>query len=100
MEWCCKVFQGWFQEAGKRGFGVFARERRDSTASFILQFRALDPGKSGPAYTESPMSLVSDIHIQFCPWCGANLCNTYDSSLRELDRSELTIGPDLTSIKK
>jgi hypothetical protein len=100
MEWCCKVFQGWFQEAGKRGLGVFAKGRTESTASFILQFRALDQGKTGPAYSESLMSLVSDVHIQFCPWCGANLRSKYAGSLRELDRSELAVGPDLTCLKR
>ena len=99
MKWCCKMFEGWFQEAGKRGIGVFASVRRDSTASFILQFRALDQGRATPAHSESPIALVSDIHIQYCPWCGTNLQKKYASCVQELDRSELAVGPDLTSIK-
>jgi len=99
MEWCCETFEGWFQQAGKRGAGVFARVRRDSTASFILQFRALDRGEAAPAHTESPMTLVSDIHILYCPWCGTNLQKKYASCVRKVDRSELSVGPDLTSIK-
>jgi hypothetical protein len=89
MKWCCKVFEGWFQNAGKRGLGVFATNG-NSEIAFILQFRALDPEVPSPLST-SPFSSVSDVHIHFCPWCGANLRKTYGDTLRELDRSELRV---------
>jgi hypothetical protein len=90
MKWCCSVFQGWFEEAGKRGLGVFVSTRDDSEPVFILQYRALDLGAPVP-YTDSPLSSISDMHIHFCPWCGADLKNAYRETLRELDRSELQI---------
>jgi hypothetical protein len=89
MQWCCKVFEGWFQQAGQRGLAVFA-STEGSHPAFILQFRALSPGKS-LSHTESPVSLVSDVQIQFCPWCGANLEKTYVKNIRDLDRSELRV---------
>jgi hypothetical protein len=46
MEWCCTVFQGWFQQAGKRGLGVFVLTQGDPEPAFILQYRALDPDVS------------------------------------------------------
>jgi hypothetical protein len=92
MKWCCKVFQGWFEEAGKRGLGVFVSTRGDSEPAFILQYRALDPGVPLPR-TESPLSSISDVHIHFCPWCGANLGRVYRDNFRELDRSELQLSP-------
>ena len=64
MKWCCKVFQGWFEEAGKRGLGVFVSTRDHSDPAFILQYRALDPEAPVPQ-TEFPFSSVSDIHIHF-----------------------------------
>jgi len=60
MNWCCKAFQGWFQMAGSRGLGVFVSTEQDIDPAFILQFRALDPGKPVPR-TEYPLSSVSDI---------------------------------------
>jgi hypothetical protein len=89
MKWCCKVFEGWFQEAGKRGLGVFGTSE-GSELAFILQFRALDPGAPVPRST-SPLSSVSDVHIHFCPWCGADLKKMYRDTFRELDRSELQV---------
>ncbi len=90
MKWCCKVFQGWFDEAGKRGLGVFVSMQGHSDAAFILQYRALDQGAPVP-HTDFPLSSVSEVHIHFCPWCGADLKRSYRDSFRELDRSELRI---------
>ena len=90
MKWCCSVFKGWFEEAGKRGLGVFVSMQSDSEPAFILQYRALDRGAPVPR-TDSPLSSVSDVHIHFCPWCGADLKKAYRNTLRELDRSELQV---------
>ena len=90
MKWCCKVFQGWFEESGKRGIGVFVSTRDNSEPAFILQYRALDPSSPVPD-TQFPISSISDVHIHFCPWCGANLRKAYRKSFRELDRSELQV---------
>lgn len=90
MKWCCKVFEGWFEEAGKRGLGVFVSTRGNSEPAFILQYRALDPNAPVP-HTEFPLSSVSDVHIQFCPWCGANLKKVYRDVLGELDKSDLQV---------
>jgi hypothetical protein len=38
MKWCCTVFQGWFEQAGKRGLGVFVSTQGNSEPAFILQF--------------------------------------------------------------
>ncbi len=90
MKWCCEVFHGWFDEAGKRGLGVFVSMQDDSEPAFILQYRALDPGASVP-YTDFPLSFVSQVHIRFCPWCGARLIKAYRTTTRELDRSDLQV---------
>jgi len=90
MRWCCEVFQGWFGEAGKRGLGIFVATQGDSDPTFILQYRALDPG-APPPHTDFPLSTVSEVGILFCPWCGANLWKSYRDSFVELDRSELRV---------
>ena len=88
MKWCCKVFQSWFQTAGSRGIGVFAAGRSGNEPVFVLQSRALDPESPIPN-TTYPISTVSEIRIQFCPWCGSNLKEVYDGSYGYLDRSDL-----------
>jgi hypothetical protein len=72
MKWCCMGFQGNFQMAGSRGFGIFVSTRDSPEPEFILQHRALD--KDSPSLkTSYPVSLVSDVQIQFCAWCGVRL---------------------------
>jgi len=91
MKWCCMGFEGNFQMAGARGFGTFVSRKDGQEPSFILQHRAVDPGVVVPN-SGHPLSLVSDIHIQFCPWCGVKLRDFYKGSLAELDLSNLAVG--------
>ena len=90
MKWCCMGFEGNFQMSGSRGFGVFVSIREGAEPAFILQHRSVDPGAPTP-HTEYPISLVSDIQMQFCPWCGVKLSDWYRKVLKELDRSELGV---------
>lgn len=76
--------------AGSRGFGIFVSTTNEPEPVFILQHRALDEGAPNPNTTH-PLSLVTDAHIQFCPWCGANLKGFYRDTFKKLDRSDLRI---------
>lgn len=77
--------------AGMRGFGTFAAEIGSTPASFIIQHRALDSGASAPAFSPSPLSLVSDLVVQFCPWCGVKLDEFYRGQERQIDRTDLKL---------
>ena len=90
MKWCCMGFQGNFQIAGSRGFGIFVSTKDGSEPSLILQHRSLDERSSAPN-RNYPISLVTDVRIQFCPWCGVRLKQFYWDSYRELDRSDLRV---------
>lgn len=90
MKWCCMGFEGNYQMAGSRGFGVFVSTRDGLEPVFILQHRSIDPGAPTPN-TEYPISLVSDVQMQFCPWCGVKLKDWYRNALKDLDRSELKV---------
>jgi hypothetical protein len=83
-------FEGNFQMAGSRGFGAFVSTRDGHEPVFILQHRSIDPEAPTPN-TEYPISLISDVQIQFCPWCGAKLKDWYRNALKDLDRSELKV---------
>ncbi len=90
MKWCCMGFEGNFQMAGSRGFGVFVSAPDGSEPAFILQHRSLDPGASVPS-TEYPLTLVDSMQIHFCPWCGVKLVDWYRGALKALDRSEFYV---------
>ena len=91
MTFCCRGFEWHFGYAGARGFSVLSVGKfyKDETA-FFLQHRALDIGAEPPAFAPSPLSLVSDLVIQFCPWCGTKLEEFYGAS-PEIMRSDLKI---------
>jgi hypothetical protein len=90
MEWCCQVFRGWLGHAGHRGLGVFVSTEKDPSPSFILQFRAQQPGEPIP-HTQNPLSSVLDVNIHFCPWCGTNLDKFYRKTFNELNRPGLRV---------
>jgi len=90
MKWCCMGFQGDFQMAGSRGFGIFVSTSDSPEPEFILQHRALDKDSPSPK-TSYPVSLVSDTHIEFCPSCDVRLREFYRKTYTELDRSDLKV---------
>ena len=88
--WCCAAFEGHFQLAGMRGFAVFTVTGDDGNPAFILQRRAIGPGAPYPI-SEEPASVVSDVQIQFCPWCGVRLQKQFQNQIQDLDRSDLRV---------
>lgn len=87
--WCCWGLEGLASEAGERGFGFFV-DRYEPETRFILQHRAMEPGTK-PPHTDSLLSLVSELVIERCPWCGCSLLERYARDLPALDRSDLAI---------
>jgi hypothetical protein len=90
MKWCCLGFEGHFQMAGFRGFSIFVSTKNRQNPVFIMQHRTLDPGVDIPN-TEHALTIVSDIQISFCPWCGSGLHKFYRKHYQELDRRELNV---------
>jgi len=88
---CCSAFGYYSNEAGRRGFGIFTYYFEENDPVFILQHRALDPGGQQPPVAPTPLSLVSEMQIQFCPWCGIKLNEFYKSAVKELERNDLKI---------
>jgi hypothetical protein len=90
MKFCCSGVEELHHNSGLREFGLFAARYPDGVV-FVLQHRALDPDAL-PPFTESPMSTVSELLLNYCPWCGVNLKQFYLHELNELDKSELKLG--------
>ncbi len=89
-KWCCMGFEGHFLQAGHRGSAVFVVSSEERFV-FVLQHRAINPTTPLPV-SDHPLSLVTDIEIRFCPWCGVVLSEYYGSCMNELDRSGLKVG--------
>ena len=90
MKFCCLGFEHWHNAAGTRGFGVFAADGEHGPAMFLIQHRALDANGRPPEQSPSPLSLVSDLIIQFCPWCGTKLGEFYRDT-DQIDRTDLKL---------
>lgn len=89
MKFCCGGYKAHFEAAGSRGFGVFSFRYDDDVVAFIIQHRAMEGG-AVPPVTSSPMSVISEMHILFCPWCGEQLDQFYGSA-REIMRPDLKL---------
>jgi len=75
--------------AGMRGFSIFV-VTDGGTSIFVLQHRAIEQDVAIPNSDQS-LSIISEMQIQFCPWCGVRLHKYYQPRLQELDRSDLHI---------
>jgi len=90
MRFCCRGIEELHRNSGLREFAVFTARYPDGYV-FVLQHRALDPDAL-PPFSESPMSTVSELLLNYCPWCGGDLKQFYGDQLNELDKSELKLG--------
>lgn len=88
--WCCAQFQWHCEMAGERGLAVIVDNATGKVPAFLIQFRALDPGVSPPV-TDTPLSIVSETGILFCPWCGCNLRDWYKKTAHKLEKPGLRI---------
>ena len=84
-------FEHFSKEAGNRGFGIFSHKWEDGEWTFWLQFRALDPDGRQPVEAPIPLTLVSEIRLNYCPWCGAKLQEFYEFSVEGLKRTDLKL---------
>lgn len=88
MQWCCAAFHGHFENAGKRGLCVFADTTR-ADPRFVLQFRASE--SEVKCDSSEPISLLCDVEVAFCPWCGRKPREFYQKKVDNLARNELRV---------
>lgn len=94
MKWCCVAFKAWYELAGHRGFAILVGQDSKGLGEFTFQHRVADMGTPEPPPTDYPVSIISEIDISYCPWCGRNLEEWYGMYIDELCRPHLKIeGP-------
>ena len=92
--WCCDSFKSHYDNGGGRGPAVLVGRNYFGDPHVTFQFRAVDLGKENEINSQVPASLVIDIEIMHCPWCGRNVRKWYSRSVDELARSGLRIDRD------
>jgi hypothetical protein len=90
MKWCCNTFKSWYEGAGERGNAILIG-RTNGNPEFLLQHRSVEIGQENFIQADSPLSLVSQIRIDYCPWCGCNLNKFYGKSVDALDRPQFKL---------
>ena len=91
VDWCCYVFYATTEVAGERGFAIFS-DTGEFPARVVLQFRAVDSDVEFPPLSfPHPISLGSELTLQYCPWCGKHLQSWYGYRLEWFSRSDLAI---------
>lgn len=94
MKWCCSTFKSRYEHAGETGFAVLVGRDLASKPQFLIQHRAVDLGMEHAVKPEIPTRVVSDVQIDYCPWCGRQLSKWYRKDVDALYRPGLRITDD------
>ena len=92
MKWCCIGFKSHYDSAGQSGHAILIGRDSLGATEIIMQYRAVDAGEESHIQSDIPVSLIIDIRIIFCPWCGSNAEKWYGKSVDSLYREGLEIG--------
>lgn len=92
MKWCCVGFKGNYEQAGQRGTSILVGRDSLGAPEVTLQCRVVDKGQEGAIDCDNyPISIVTDLRIVFCPWCGRNVEKWYRKEVDTLFRPDLKI---------
>lgn len=91
MKWCCSTFRVRYEHAGETGFAMLVGRNLAGKPQFVIQHRAVDKEMEHAVKPEIPTCVVSDIQIDYCPWCGRKLHKWYGKSVDDLYRPDLRI---------
>jgi hypothetical protein len=84
MEWCCIGFKANYEAANEARFSIVVKRNSLGDPSFLLRYRVYDRGKEAAVLGRVP--IVSDLGMQFCPWCGTKLDEWYGTHVDALTR--------------
>ena len=96
MEWCCPGFKDNYAAFGKRGVAVLVQKEHFGVPqpTFVMQVKSVlveDQSRVRGLPHDIPLSLVTEIGLQFCPWCGRNLTEFYQEYVENLHRPNAMI---------
>lgn len=88
IQWCCIGMKAHLRQSTERGFSVLCSKNEFGEIEFVLRYRAIDDGTILPVF-DAPISLISEININYCPWCGQNLLKCYKKYIEKLCNQNL-----------
>jgi hypothetical protein len=94
VKFCCVGFQVSVENVGNRGHSMVIGRDSIGGTKVRLQHRVVDAGLEAMvscAQNTVPLSLVAEMGIQFCPWCGRNVVDHYKRQIQLIDNSSLFI---------
>jgi hypothetical protein len=97
VKFCCQGFRANFENAGARGYGLIIGKDSLNNLRVHLQHRVVDKGLESSIQCEGrdiPVSLVAEVGIKFCPWCGCDVREYYQTENQTIDNSSFFI-PDI-----
>lgn len=90
VRWCCPTLLDAWNSCGERGLGFFAATLSIGDVIFVLQFRSRDrEAQQSQDPTGARTTLVLDVPIRYCPFCGANLNSALGEHAKKLLRQDL-----------
>jgi len=92
MKWCCIGFKSGYEAAGQSGQAILVGRDSLDAPEFILQYRAVDKGKESHIHSDIRASVIIDVRIVFCSWCGVNLNKWYGKHIDFLYREGFEVG--------
>jgi hypothetical protein len=92
MKWCCIGFKAHYEAAGSRGTACLVGRDFLGEPEFQIQWRAVDEGDENQIDSNVLASVITDIRITFCPWCGVKLARFYRKSIDYLFREGFELG--------
>lgn len=91
VKWCCFGFKAGYENAGRRGSAMLVGRNHFGDPAITLQVRTVALGQEEYVRSECLASIVTDVVITFCPWCGVDAVKWYGNYVDKLFREGLKI---------
>ena len=82
--WCCLGFKGHFESEDNRGSCVVIERDSDGRCYFRFRYRGIAKKDEARLDSSIPVSIVHELRLVFCPWCGRRLHRWYRKELDQL----------------
>jgi hypothetical protein len=107
MKYCCDDFETAYKNYPKRGVSVLTRKfQYVEEPTFVLLFVTIDLDdekeliKTDESGHPIPYSIVTQMVIIYCPWCGKNLSSFYKKTWKSIMKRTIMGKDELIPIKQ
>jgi hypothetical protein len=90
-KWCCSAFENAYLLEDERGVAAMYEHMGDMVR-FSLLFRAVEKQYQTQLVQSFPLTVVQQVPIKCCPWCGTNLAKHYGRQIQLLPKLRDPVG--------